>query len=82
MLSSLKTNAIKRGKDYIINGQKMWITNATQADYFCTLVNTSDDKPHINKSLIIIPSNTKGVSIGDKIDKLGFRSSDTAHSLF
>ena len=81
-VSSLKTNAIKRGKDYIINGQKMWITNATQADYFCTLVNTSDDKPHINKSLIIIPSNTKGVNIGDKIDKLGFRSSDTAPVYF
>ena len=81
-VSALKTNAVKKGDDYIINGQKMWITNATQADYFCTLVNTSDDNPHINKSLVIIPSITKGVSIGDKIDKLGLRSSDTAPVYF
>ena len=32
-VSALKTNAVKKGDDYIINGQKMWITNATQADY-------------------------------------------------
>ena len=36
-VSALKTNAVKKADDYIINGQKMWITNATQADYFCTL---------------------------------------------
>ena len=81
-VSAVKTSAKKRGDDYIINGQKMWITNATQADYFCTLVNTSDDKPHINKSLIIIPADTKGLSIGDKIDKLGLRTSDTAPVYF
>ena len=81
-VSSLKTNAKKQGDDYIVNGQKMWITNATQADYFCVLVNTSEDNPHRNKSLIIIPSDTKGVSIGDKIDKLGLRTSDTAPVYF
>tara|TARA_Y100000782_G_C10176580_1_gene262152 strand:+ start:1655 stop:2893 length:1239 start_codon:yes stop_codon:yes gene_type:complete len=81
-VSALKTSAKKQGDDYIINGQKMWITNATQADYFCTLVNTSDENPHVNKSLIIIPSDTKGVSIGDKIDKLGLRTSDTAPVYF
>jgi len=81
-VSALKTTAEKKGDDYVINGQKMWITNATQADYFCTLANTSDGSPHTNKSLIIIPSNTKGVSVGDKIDKLGFRTSDTAPVYF
>ena len=81
-VAALKTYAKKNGDDYIINGQKMWITNATQADFFCTLVNTSDELPHKNKSLIIIPSKTKGVSIGEKIDKLGLRSSDTAPIYF
>ena len=81
-VSALKTNAIKKADDYIINGQKMWITNATQADYFCVLVNTSDGAPHRNKSLIIIPSDAKGVSIGDKIDKIGLRTSDTAPVYF
>ena len=48
-VSALKTTAQKKGDDYVINGQKMWITNATQADYFCTLANTSDGNPHTNK---------------------------------
>ena len=81
-VAALKTNAIKDGDDYIINGEKMWITNATQADYFCTLVNTSNKDPHNNKSLVIIPSNLKGVSIGDKIEKLGQLTSDTAPVYF
>ena len=81
-VAALKTYAKKNGNDYIINGQKMWITNATQADYFCTLVNTSDEQPHKNKSLIIIPSKAKGVNVGEKINKLGLRSSDTAPIYF
>ena len=81
-VAALKTNAIKDGDDYIINGEKMWITNATQADYFCTLVNTSNKDPHNNKSLVIIPSHLKGVSIGDKIEKLGQLTSDTAPVYF
>ena len=81
-VAALKTNAIKDSDDYIINGEKMWITNATQADYFCTLVNTSNKDPHNNKSLVIIPSNLKGVSIGDKIEKLGQLTSDTAPVYF
>ncbi len=81
-VAALKTSARKDGDDYIINGDKMWITNATQADYFCTLVNTGNDGPHNNKSLVIIPSKLKGVSIGDKIDKLGQLASDTAPVYF
>ena len=81
-MNSLKTFAKSDGDDYLIKGQKMWITNATQADYFCTLVNTSDDSPHKNKSLVIIPSKLPGVEIGEKIDKLGLRTSDTAPVYF
>ena len=46
------------------------------------MVNTSDGAPHRNKSLIIVPSDSKGVSIGDKIDKIGLRTSDTAPVYF
>jgi citronellyl-CoA dehydrogenase len=81
-VAGLKTTAKKDGDDYIINGSKMWITNSTQADFFCVLANTSDDKPHKNKSLIIVPANTKGVTVGEKIDKIGMRSSDTAPVYF
>ena len=42
-LAAIKTYARKDGDDYIINGEKMWSTNAVQANFFCTLVNTSND---------------------------------------
>ena len=76
------TTAQHNGDDYIINGQKMWITNATHADFFCTLVNTSDDEPHKNKSLVVIPSKIPGVTVGQKIDKIGQLTSDTAPVYF
>jgi citronellyl-CoA dehydrogenase len=76
-VAAIKTTASKDGSDYIINGAKMWITNAAQADWMCLLANTGDGAPHLNKSLIIVPTRSKGVSIGAKIDKLGMRASDT-----
>ena len=66
----------------MINGSKMWITNAAQADWLCTLVNTGEGRPHTNKTLVIIPTKTKGVEIGAKIDKLGMRASDTCPVFF
>jgi citronellyl-CoA dehydrogenase len=81
-VAAIKTTARKDGSDYVINGSKMWITNATHADWFCTLVSTSEGAPHTNKSLVIIPTKTKGVTIGPKIDKLGMRASDTCPVFF
>ncbi len=81
-VASLKTYAKKDGDDYVINGSKMWITNSTQADFFCLLANTSDDKPHVNKSMIIVPAKTPGITLSPKLDKMGMRSSDTAQVFF
>lgn len=81
-VAQIKTQAKTDGDDYIINGQKMWITNATQADYFCVLANTSEGKPHFNKSLIVVPRQTAGVSVGEKLNKIGMRCSDTAPVFF
>ena len=78
-VSAIKTQAVRNGDDYIINGTKMWITNSTQADYICLLANTGPmDNPHRNKSLIIVPTDLPGVSFSERLDKLGMRSSDTA----
>ena len=81
-VAALKTHAKKDGDDYVINGSKMWITNATQADWMCLLANTSDGSVHANKSLIIVPMKTKGVSVSAPLDKLGMRSSDTGQVFF
>ena len=80
-VAALKTTARKDGADYIINGSKMWITNGMQADWCCLLVNTSDGAAHKNKSLIVVPLNSPGVT-RQKIEKIGMHSSDTAQLFF
>ena len=77
-VASIKTTATKDGGDYVINGSKMWITNGTQSDWACMLVNTGEGKAHKNKSLVVVPLDAKGVDRQTKLDKLGMRSSDTA----
>ncbi len=81
-VAAIKTIAKKDGSDYVINGSKMWITNAAQADWLCLLVNTGEGPVHANKTLVIVPTKTKGVTIGAKIDKLGMRASDTCPIFF
>lgn len=81
-VAQLKTTARSDGDDYIINGSKMWITNGMHADWICLLANTSDGAPHKNKSLIVVPMDTPGVSRARKLHKLGMWSSDTAQLFF
>jgi citronellyl-CoA dehydrogenase len=81
-VAAIKTTAKKDGADYVINGSKMWITNAAQADWLCLLVNTGDGPVHANKTLVIVPTKTNGVTVGAKIDKLGMRASDTCPIFF
>ena len=81
-VASIKTTAQKDGGDYVINGGKMWTTNGTQADFCCLLANTSEGAPHRNKSLIIVPMNTPGVSASKPLKKMGMHSSDTAQLHF
>jgi citronellyl-CoA dehydrogenase len=86
-VASIKSHARKDGDDYVITGQKMWITNSLQADWMCMLVNTGDSatgNQHKNKSLIMVPMRdgpngklTKGVEVAKKIRKIGMNSSDT-----
>jgi citronellyl-CoA dehydrogenase len=81
-VASIKTTARKDGGDYVINGGKMWTTNGTQADWMCLLANTSDGAVHKNKSLIIVPMKSKGVTVARKLRKIGMWSSDTAQIFF
>ncbi|MGB3070049.1 MAG: acyl-CoA dehydrogenase family protein [Ottowia sp.] len=81
-VASLRTTARTDGGDYVINGSKMWITNGSQADFMCMLANTSEGQVHKNKSLIVVPMKTKGVTVARTLDKLGMRVSDTAQIFF
>ena len=81
-VASIKTTARKVGGDWVINGGKMWTTNGAQADWMCLLANTGDGQAHKNKSLIVVPMKTKGITIAKKLDKLGMRASDTVQTFF
>jgi citronellyl-CoA dehydrogenase len=81
-VASIKSHARKDGGDYIISGQKMWITNSLQADWMCMLVNTGEGPQHKNKSLVMVPMRDKGklrkgIEVGKKIKKIGMNASDT-----
>ena len=89
-VSGIQSVARKDGDDYVITGQKMWITNSLQADWMCMLVNTGEGQsgaggnPHKNKSLVMVPMRdgpggklTKGIEVAQKIRKIGMHSSDT-----
>jgi citronellyl-CoA dehydrogenase len=81
-VASIKSHARKDGSDYVISGQKMWITNSLQADWMCMLVNTGGGPAHKNKSLVMVPMREngklrKGIEAAKKIKKIGMNSSDT-----
>jgi citronellyl-CoA dehydrogenase len=81
-VAAIRTTARKDGGDYVINGGKLWITNGAQADWMCCLASTSDGAPHRNKSLIVVPMRTRGVTVERTIRKLGMLASDTAQIHF
>ena len=76
-VAGLRTLARREGDHYVINGSKMFITNGCQADFVTTLCRTDDKPGYHSFSLIVVPTNTPGFSVGQKLDKLGLRSSDT-----
>jgi alkylation response protein AidB-like acyl-CoA dehydrogenase len=78
-VAGYKTRAIKDGSDYVINGNKMFITNGTVCNFMVTqCITNPEEKKHNSFSLIIIPADAKGVTRNKIRGKLGIRSSDTA----
>ncbi|MFQ5677173.1 MAG: acyl-CoA dehydrogenase family protein, partial [bacterium] len=76
-VAGIKTMAKKVGNDYIINGQKMWITNAAQAKWFFVLAYTDPSAGYKGMTSFIVPADTEGVKVGKHEEKLGQRASDT-----
>ncbi len=76
-VASLRTRAVSDGDHYVISGSKMWITNGVQADIVVTLCRTSDEGGYRGMSLIVVPTDTPGFSVGKKLEKMGNHSSDT-----
>ena len=80
-VASIRTTAKKDGGDYVINGQKTYITNGAVADFITLAVRTGDDG-HGGISLVLFPTDTPGFSVGRKLDKLGTRSADSCEIHF
>ena len=78
-VSGYKTRAVKDAKDYVINGNKMFITNGTVCDFMVAqCITNPEEKKHNSFSLIIIPADAKGVTRNKLHGKMGIRASDTA----
>jgi acyl-CoA dehydrogenase len=82
-VAGYKTRAIKDGSDYIINGNKMFITNGSVCDFMVAqCITNPEEKKHNSFSLIIVPADAKGISRNKIKGKMGIRSSDTAEIAF
>jgi citronellyl-CoA dehydrogenase len=81
-VAALSTTAKKDGGDYLINGSKIYITNGTQADFFTLLAKTSEEPGYHSFSLLVVPADLPGVTVGRKLEKLGTHISDTAELFF
>ncbi len=79
-LQGVQTRAEKVGNEWVINGAKMWITNASIADYIITLVRTAPQRDSHALSMIIVPADTPGLTIHPPEKKMGLHGSQT-HAL-
>ncbi|MBL9026909.1 MAG: acyl-CoA dehydrogenase family protein [Myxococcales bacterium] len=77
-VAGIKTVAKKDGSDYVINGQKTFITNGTRADFITLLAKTNPDAGAHGCSFFLVPTKTKGFGVAKALKKIGNKSSDTA----
>jgi alkylation response protein AidB-like acyl-CoA dehydrogenase len=74
---ALATRAIARGDDWILNGRKLWISNAAEASVFIVFANVNPEAGHRGITAFVVDRDCVGLSLGRKEDKLGIRASST-----
>src|SRR6476660_3969736 len=77
-VSGMKTNAVRKGDKYVINGSKCFITNGGYADYYTVYAKTDKEAGHKGISAFVVERDWDGVTVDKKEDKLGQRASNTA----
>jgi len=80
-VAGMRTTAVKQGDTYIINGSKTFITNGVYADYYVVAAKTKPELGNKGISIFLVDKNTPGIT-ATKLDKLGWRASDTAELAF
>ncbi len=78
---ALTTRAAKRGDRFVLNGRKMWITNAYEASLFIVFANAAPEKGYKGITAFLVERDFPGFSVGKKEDKLGIRASSTCELL-
>jgi len=77
-VSGMRTNAVKMGDEYVINGSKCFITNGSYASYYTVYAKTDKDAGHKGITAFVVDRDLDGVTVDKKEDKLGQRASNTA----
>jgi acyl-CoA dehydrogenase len=77
-VAALKTQFRKVGSDYVLNGEKCWITNASLASFYVVFATSDPAKKHKGIAAFIVDRETPGLNVGKHEDKMGQRASDTA----
>ena len=81
-VASMRTSAVEDGDSYVINGNKIFISNGARADWIIVAAKTEKDAGYAGISEFIVDTNTPGFEVSRKLDKVGLRSSDTAELFF
>lgn len=80
-IMSMRTTAVRNGDEYVLDGSKMWITNAPGADVMIIYARTDAGAGSHGVSAFLVEKGTPGFSTPQKLDKLGMRGSDTSEVL-
>ena len=80
-VAGMKTTAVKKGDSYVINGSKTFITNGVYADFYVVAAKTDSSLGNKGMSIFLVDKKVKGIS-ATKLNKLGWRASDTAELAF
>jgi len=81
-VSGIQTTAVRRGDEYVINGSKMFITNAGRASWFTVFASTDKAAGHRGLTAFVVPSDAEGVTVEKHLDKMGQRATDTSALAF
>jgi acyl-CoA dehydrogenase len=81
-VSGIQTTATRQGDDYVINGSKMFITNAGHASWVIVFASTDRDAGHRGLTAFIVPTDTDGAVVEKHLDKMGQRATDTSALAF
>jgi citronellyl-CoA dehydrogenase len=81
-VAGIRTVARRDGSDYVIHGQKTFITNGTRADFVTLLVKTNPEAGAHGCSFFLVPTKLPGFSVSKKLEKIGNHASDTAELFF